>query len=185
MPDVQLIPGTLLVAPPALLDPNFRRATVLLCDHNEEGSFGLVINRVLDAEPSDVLEGIENYSGRLSFGGPVQADTLHYLHLHGDDVPTAIRVMDDVHWGGSFDTIRDLIDTFQSTAQTLRFFLGYAGWGPGQLEEEIEQGGWIISQAIAEDIFTEAPDTLWRHVLRRMGGEYAVLSNFPDDPRMN
>ena len=158
---------------------------MLLCDHTEEGSFGLVINRVLDAELSDVLEGVDNYEGPLALGGPVQTDTLHYLHRHVDDVSDAIPVMDGVHWGGSFDAIRELIDSFRSSPQTLRFFLGYAGWGVGQLEAEIEEGGWIVTRAEVDDVFAEEPTELWRNVLRRMGGDYALLANFPEDPRMN
>lgn len=185
MSDVDLAPGILLIAPPALQDPNFRRSIVLLCEHTDDGSFGLVINRLLDAEPSDVLEGVDNYAGPLALGGPVQTDTLHYLHRHDVEVSDAVPIIDGVHWGGSFDAIRNLIETFQSSPQTLRFFLGYAGWGAGQLQDEIDDGGWILTSASAEDIFTDEPDALWRNVLRRMGGEYAVLANFPEDPRMN
>lgn len=185
MSDVELAPGILLIAPPALEDPNFRRSIVLICEHSEDGSFGLVINRLLDAEPSDVLEGVDNYAGNLSLGGPVQTDTLHYLHRHEEYVSDAIPIIDGVLWGGSFDAIKTLIESYQSSPQTLRFFLGYAGWGAGQLQEEIEQGGWIRTTANVEDVFTDDPDALWRNVLRRMGGEFAVLANFPEDPRMN
>src|SRR5690554_3948561 len=104
-----LRPGTLLIAPPALVDPNFRRAIVLLCEHSPDGSFGLVINRMLDVEPADVLKGVENYPGRIALGGPVQTDTLHYLHRHADTIGDAIRVMDDVSWGGSFDLVKEII----------------------------------------------------------------------------
>lgn len=185
MPDLDLRPGTLLVAPPSLLEPNFRRSVVLLCDHNAEGSFGLVINRPLDAALSDVIDGFDEYDGILSLGGPVQTDTLHYLHRHPLEISDAIPVLDGVLWGGRFESIRDLIHSADSSPRTLRFFLGYAGWGSGQLEAEVDQGGWVITEARSNDVFSEAPDALWRNVLRRMGGEYAILSNFPEDPRMN
>lgn len=184
MTEIELRSGLLLIAPPALTDPNFHRAVVLLCEHTEEGSFGLVLNRLLDARPADLVEGMDAYTGRLGLGGPVQTDTLHYLHRHGETVTDAQPIIDGVLWGGDFEMIRAMIDAYQTSTGDLRFFLGYAGWSPGQLLDEVEQGGWIVTQAEPDDIFDES-DALWRQILRRMGGEYAILANFPDDPRMN
>ncbi len=185
MSDIDLKPGTLLIAAPTLVDPNFRRAIILLCDHNSDGSFGLVINRRLDATLSDVVEDFDDFDGPLSVGGPVQTDTLHYLHQALGDVPDAVHIMDNVHWGGSFESVRVMMKESASVSQNLRFFLGYAGWGPGQLAAEIDQGGWVLTEGRAEDVFSDDLDSLWRTVLRRMGGEYAILANFPEDPRMN
>jgi putative transcriptional regulator len=185
MEEIVLRPGVLLIAPPAMTDPNFHRAVVFLCEHTEEGSFGLVLNKPLDAQPADLVQGMEAYDGRLSLGGPVQTDTIHYLHRHGGSVTDAQPIIDGVLWGGDFDMILAIINAYQTSANDLRFFLGYAGWGEGQLYEEVEAGGWIVTGAQPHDIFDVEPDVLWRDVLRRMGGEYAILANFPDDPRMN
>lgn len=177
--------GTLLVAPPTLLDPNFRRTVVLVCEHNTEGCFGLVLNRPLDVQLDEVLDEVQGYDDALSLGGPVQPETLHYLHRHGQTVPGAAAVAEGLYWGGDFDVLRALVRGGETDDRTLRFFLGYAGWGRTQLEEEIDAGGWILTEALPEEVFSETPDGLWRAVLRRMGGEYALLSNFPDNPRMN
>ena len=178
-------PGMILIAPPMMEDPNFRRAVVFLCEYTETGSFGLILNRPLDAKLSDVLEGFDDASLRLRQGGPVQTDTLHFLHKLGDRVPGAIEVTDGVFWGGDFEMLKALITAGEASRQNVRFFLGYAGWSPTQLEAEIEQGGWILLPKAADVVFDDNPSELWRSSLRRLGGEYAVLANFPEDPRLN
>ena len=187
MPSEEIVPapGVLLIAPPMMQDPNFRRTVVLLCEHTEEGSFGLVLNRSLSLQPSAVLEGMEQYDGLISLGGPVQPDTLHVLHRHGDHVGDAVEVADCVFWGGNIEAIQHLVEGQHAAPNNLRFFLGYAGWSPGQLEHEISLGGWILARSDSALVFTELPERLWRDALRRMGGAYALLANFPDDPRMN
>ncbi len=179
-----LRPGVLLVAPPMLQDPNFKRSVVLLCEHSGEGSFGLMLNRPLDLQLKDVLEDIAPFEDHLSLGGPVEPNTLHFLHRF-EEVPQAIRVADDIYWGGEFEAIKDLARSGQAHGESLRFFLGYAGWTTGQLGQEVEAGGWILAEADSSRVFPEEPFRLWRLILRNMGGEYAVLANFPDDPRLN
>ena len=178
-------PGMILIAPPMMEDPNFRRTVVFLCEHTDVGSFGLILNRPLDAHLNDVLEGVTDASLQLQQGGPVQTDTLHYLHALGDRVPGAIQVTDGVFWGGDFEVLRSLISNGEVASAAVRFFLGYAGWSPTQLEAEIEQGGWILLPNAGDIVFSDDPVELWRSSLRRMGGEYAVLANFPENPRLN
>lgn len=187
MADTELSPrpGMLLIAPPMLEDPNFRRSVVLLCEHGDEGSFGLILNRPLDLHLSDVLEDIVVYDDTINLGGPVHRNTLHFLHRYEDALPNAVTLPNGVQWGGHFDTLRTLMERGAIEPHDLRFFVGYAGWSPGQLETEIETGGWILTEATDDAVFAEDPSTLWRAVLRQMGGQYAVLANFPDDPRMN
>lgn len=187
MPDSEITPatGVILIAPPMMSDPNFRRSVVLLCEHGMDGSFGLILNKALSLQLADVVEGMESYKGQLSLGGPVQPNTLHVLHCYGQQVGEVIEVTDQVFWGGDFEAIQGMIDSGVDTDGDLRFFLGYAGWSPGQLDAEIEQGGWILTHSEKELIFTDNPDDLWRSALQTMGGEYALLANFPDDPRMN
>ncbi|QXD16620.1 YqgE/AlgH family protein [Rhodocaloribacter litoris] len=184
-PESRPTTGTLLIAPPLMEDPNFRRTVVLLCEHGEEGSFGLILNRPLTLHLQDVLDDVLDYDTPLSLGGPVQPNTLHFLHRFGERIPGAVPVLEDVYWGGDFEALKHLLTGERVTGEALRFFLGYAGWSPGQLEEEIEQGGWFLSPASGDVVFAEVPERLWRAVLRRKGGEYAILANFPDDPRLN
>lgn len=183
--DVSPAPGMVLIAPPVMEDPNFRRTVVFLCEHTEAGSFGLILNRPLDARLSDVLEGVSHASLQLQQGGPVQTDTLHFLHTLGERIPGAIQVTDRVFWGGDFEVLRAMIVAGEIEEVEVRFFLGYAGWSPAQLEAEIEQGGWILLPNSGQIVFSEDPAELWRASLRRLGGDYAVLANFPEDPRLN
>ncbi len=181
---MDLVPGVLLVAEPALLDPNFRRTAILLCDHNDGGSFGLVVNRPTELHLSEVLVEPVGIDSRLYLGGPVQPDTLHVLHGYAAAVPDAIPLFADVGWGGRFDDVAEGLREGSFEEERVRFFAGYAGWGGGQLEAEIEEGSWIVLEAVPELVFA-APGALWRGIMRGLGGEYALLSNYPDDPRSN
>jgi len=178
-------PGVLLVAPPMMHDPNFRRTVVYLCEHTPEGSFGLILNRPLGLRLEALVQNFEGHDVSIGKGGPVQTDTLHFIHTCGDAVPNGILIDNGIYWGGEFEVVKSMIEAGQATSEDVRFFLGYAGWSPGQLADEIELGGWIIAPGVEQDIFGTDPDAIWRNVLRRKGGEYAVLSNFPEDPRLN
>jgi len=178
-------PGALLIAPPMMHESNFRRTVVLLCEHEPEGSFGLILNRPLGIPLRDVMPGVGRPDTLISTGGPVQPDSLHFIHRHGYMVPESVKLIDDVYWGGDFDVIKILLETKHATRNELRFFLGYAGWTAGQLDDEIEQGGWIVASTDVKSIFTDYVDDLWGHVLRMLGKEYTLLSNFPENPRLN
>lgn len=177
--------GTILIAPPLSDDPNFRRTVVLICEHNEDGTFGLILNRELELHLGDVLEELESYSEPAFLGGPVQQNTLHYLHRLGDEIPESIPLANGVYWGGDFESVKGLVGIGRAAPDDLRFFLGYSGWTAGQLANEIEMGGWILSDVRPDLVFVEDKGRIWRDALRRMGGEFAILANFPDDPRMN
>lgn len=178
-------PGMLLVAPPMVHDLNFRRSVILLCEHTPEGSFGLVLNHQLAVRLAEIIPDLERLDAPIGRGGPVQTDTLHFIHRRGEGVPGAIPVAEGVYWGGDFGIMEVLIETDGISAEDVRFFLGYAGWSPGQLLREIDQGGWILVPGTEHVVFSSDAAKLWRSVLRAMGGEYAVLANFPEDPRLN
>ena len=183
--DIPPAAGVLLIAPPMMQDPNFRRTVILLCEHGVDGSFGLILNRSISLQLADVVEGMNQYRGPLSMGGPVQPNTLHVLHKYGQKVGEVVEVLNEVFWGGDFDEIQKIVQDEETSYEQIRFFLGYAGWSPGQLDAEVEQDGWILTPSQGSYIFTENPEDLWKSILRGMGGEFALLSNFPDDPRMN
>lgn len=177
--------GRLLISEPFLPDPNFVRTVVLLCEHNEEGSFGFVLNRLSDVKASDILEDLSKFDHPVYIGGPVQQDTLHFIHRS-----TAIQggepVAEGIYWGGSFEQVTFLADTGQLQPEEIRFFLGYSGWGPGQLQEELEQDTWIVCDYVTEELlFDTEPDLMWRKALKDMGGKYSIFANYPLDPSLN
>lgn len=177
--------GMLLIAEPMLNDPNFKRSVILLCEHNVEGSFGLVLNRITGLKLADVIDDLPDFGKDLYLGGPVQPETLHVIHRAGKEVPSTLEVFGNVKWGGDFEQMKTLLETFPDRNQDFRFFLGYSGWGPDQLQNEIDSGGWVLTSATEEIIFTEDSEKMWRIIMKQLGGEYALFSNFPDDPGMN
>jgi putative transcriptional regulator len=172
--------GRLLVASPWLLDPNFARTVVLLLQHDEDGAVGVVLNRP-SAEP--VVEHLPEWESRLEepslvfVGGPVQPAVAIGVVRSSESLETiAFPGVGIVDLGA---------DPASTPAGPLRVYSGYSGWGPGQLEMELEEGAWTVVAAEADDIFTEQPDDLWSGVLRRQGGRIAMLASFPLDPTLN
>jgi putative transcriptional regulator len=176
--------GQLLIAGPRLVDPNFHRSVVLVCAHSDEGALGLIINRPTELAVGEAVPDLVDVLGagdRLWSGGPVQPTSIVLL-AELEEVPEdALMVVGDVGLVLQGAELGDLEDT----ARRARAFLGYAGWGPGQLDGELESGDWIVSPADADDAFSEDADALWSQVLARKGGEYALLATMPPDPSVN
>ena len=178
------IRGQLLVAGPALLDPNFWRTVVLIVEHNEEGALGLVLNRpsetsIADAVPQ--LQELVDPDEHLFIGGPVQPSSVIVLAEFEDAGDAALIAFDDVGVLGTGSSPEDLTVGVRSG----RAFLGHSGWGPGQLDGELERGDWILEPATLQDAFSADPGSLWSEVLTRKGGSYALVARMPADPSMN
>lgn len=178
-------PGKLLVSEPFLPDPNFERTIILMCEHNEDGSFGFVLNKPSTAKVADVLDDLANFDGPAFIGGPVQQDTLQFVHrIKG--VEKSIEIMEGIYWGGNFEKICMMVDTKQISIDDIKFFLGYSGWTAGQLDTELKENTWIVSDQVdAELIFETNTEISWQKALKLMGGRFSVYSNYPVDPRMN
>lgn len=176
--------GQLLVAGPALVDPNFRRTVVLIGEHSDEGAMGVVLNRVSTALVDDAVPPIASLTAPdepVYLGGPVQPQAVVVLADFADVEQAEVMVIDSIGFlpGEIEDT------SAVGELRGVRVFAGYAGWGPGQLEDELEERAWIVVPARRSDVFTTAPETLWGDVLRREGGPLAILALLPDDPRVN
>jgi putative transcriptional regulator len=182
--DFNIESGYVLISEPFLPDPNFERSVVLICEHNSQsGSFGLILNRGTDVNVGDLID-LEAINNPLFIGGPVEQNTLHFIHkFHALD--GAIHLGNEVYWGGNFEQLRVYAESGMVHNDNSRFFMGYSGWGKKQMEKEVEQNSWIICQIDLNMIFETPPEALWREILKSMGGKYRVFSNFPDDPRLN
>jgi len=177
--------GRLLISEPFLPDPNFERTVVLLCEHNEEGSFGFVINKPSLVKVNEVMEDMKQLEETVFIGGPVQQDTLHFLHRNSE-IENAVKIRDDIFWGGDFESLLTKLETSSLKSTDVRFYLGYSGWGPGQLESELEEDSWIICDYVTDELlFDTTPEVIWRKALDSMGGRFSVYSNYPVDPRLN
>jgi putative transcriptional regulator len=180
-----LEPGILLIADPFLKDPNFMRTVVFLCEHQEEGSFGFVLNRSYDYTLNDLVSGLEDLKIPVFYGGPVQIDTIHFLHQYPDLIPGGYEITDGIFWGGDFETAINLIRNNQIDLHRIRFYIGYSGWGGGQLNDELKEKTWLTVQANRKIIFHKETDEIWKDSLRLLGGEYEIMINFPIDPQLN
>ncbi|MEM8599614.1 MAG: YqgE/AlgH family protein [Bacteroidota bacterium] len=181
---IPLAAGTILIAEPALRDANFRRTVVLLCEHTPDGSFGLILNRPTGLQLSDVLDAPLGFDADLLQGGPVQLDTLHFLHPYGTAIDGALPILNGVWWGGDFEEAVAEVQSARVDPDAFRFFAGYAGWGPDQLAEEVAQDGWVVRPGHARFVY-DSDAQLWRELVLALGGEYRLLANFPDDPSLN
>lgn len=178
--------GQLLLSEPFMLDPNFKRTVVMLCEHVEDGgTVGFILNRPLKIKVSDALVDFEGLENELFYGGPVAQDTLHYLHCHGDLIDDSMPIINDICWGGNFEQLSNLMKAGTIESKDVKFFLGYSGWSPGQLAAELEENSWIVSEARTRYIFDIHEKELWKTVLSDMGGEYSQIVNYPEDPILN
>jgi putative transcriptional regulator len=176
--------GHLLIAGPSLLDPNFWRTVVLVIEHNEEGALGLVLNRPSETSVGEAvpeLEEVLDPDEPLFIGGPVQPSSVIVLGEFEDATDAALLAFDDVGVLGTASTPEELSVGLRSS----RAFIGHAGWGPDQLDGEIERGDWIVEPAGLDDAFSANPRELWSEVLTRKGGSYALIARMPPDPSMN
>lgn len=163
----------------------FHRSVVLICQHDLEGAFGLVLNRpatakVGDALVADLPDSLKELS--LFIGGPVQPGALSYLH--SDDFLPGAKVLQNLDYGHSLDDLSD-IGSSLSPGKKVRLFAGYAGWSPGQLEDEIKRKAWVTHPASVDLVFDVEPATLWQNILRGKGGYFKMLATMPDDLSVN
>jgi putative transcriptional regulator len=176
--------GQLLLAAPSLKDPNFSRAVVLIGAHSEEGAMGVVLNRPSRVTVGEAVPALERAAGEAEtvfVGGPVQPRSIVFLAEFLDPAPAGLLVLGRI----GFPAPEADIDELSDAVARRRVFAGYAGWGEGQLEEEVDQGDWIAQPALPEDVFTEDPGDLWSRVLARKGGAYVLMARMPLDPSMN
>ena len=177
--------GKLLLATPALFDPNFRRTVVLIGEHGEEGAMGLVLNRPSATSVAEAVPALADVAGAdepVYVGGPVQPEAVLVLAEFDDPSGAASVVAGDIGFAAGD---RDL-DVLVETTRRARVFAGYAGWGPGQLEAELEEESWLVEPVGGVDLFPAPGDDLFATVLKRKGNTtYRMLALMPDDPSQN
>jgi putative transcriptional regulator len=178
--------GDLIISEPYLPDPNFERTVVLICEHDENGTIGFILNKPAIVDVAQVMEELSNSDASLYVGGPVQQDTLHFIHRSDLLKDKANHIADHIYWGGNYERLAELINTHQLKNKDIRFFLGYSGWSQGQLLEELKEKSWIVYKKPTADLLFDNPaPTLWKRVLQEMGGKFKLISNYPVDPRLN
>lgn len=179
--------GIFLVAAPSLKDPNFRQTVVLLCEHGPEGALGVVVNRPTAMSISEALPQVPILEGQrhvLFAGGPVQTNQVMLLYRLEQLPENTHHVFDGVCLGGDVDVVeRILTNTYGK--ESFRAYLGYSGWGPGQLENEMRTGSWITMPADPKIVFEKDPERVWPDILSGLGEPYRHYADMPFDPSFN
>ena len=175
--------GKVLISQPFMFDGCFSRSVVLITDYSTDGAIGFILNKWLQVAIDDLIEDFPGGESQLSIGGPVQADTLHYLH-NFDDIPGSIKIVNGIYWGGNIDVVRKLLAVSIMKPNDIRFFIGYSGWTSGQLDDELKSDSWLVGDLRASQILAPAHD-LWKESIRDMGDEYQLWTNLPENPRYN
>jgi len=177
--------GRILISEPFLLDYFFKRSVVLLAEHNEEGSFGVIINKPVQAKFNEIVKDFPDLDTQLYLGGPVQSDSLFFIHTMGEVIPESMEIIEGLYWGGDIEAVREMITLNKLDENNIRFYIGYSGWAPQQLNDELKRNSWVVSNIDTEQLLNTMPNALWKRSLMRLGGDYAYWPNFPDDPASN
>ena len=177
--------GRLLISEPFMGDYYFGRSVVLLAEHNEEGSFGVVLNKSIQAPFNEVLKGLPDLDAKVFVGGPVDTSSLFYIHTLGEQLEDSLEIAKGLYWGGDIDALREMIQLKQIDPLSIRFFVGYSGWGIDQLETELKSNSWLVHKTVDKKILEYPVNRMWEGMLNEMGSKYKFWSKFPVDPNMN
>jgi putative transcriptional regulator len=185
--DNTLLPqkGRILISEPFLMDNYFKRSIVLITEHSGEGSVGFVLNKPVNMKVNEIITDFPPVDALISLGGPVQTNTLHYIHTLGDIIPNSMKVIDNIYWGGEFDVIKRLLESGSLNNENIRFFLGYSGWQSNQLDDELNNNAWVVADIKPEEIMTPMNKFFWNKTLNRLGKKFQMWANFPENPQMN
>ena len=177
--------GNLLISEPNMLDQNFKRSVILLTDHNETESIGFILNQPTKIGINDLIDEFPPFDAYIYIGGPVQNDTLHFIHSVGDLIDGSAHIEENLYWSGNFQTLMQLVTEKKIFSSQIRFFAGYSGWIAGQLERELEEQSWIVVPGNSEIALRQNSNKLWKNFIGQMDKEYAIWANMPEDPTLN
>ena len=178
--------GCLLISEPFMMDPNFKRAVILLTEYSEAGAMGFILNHPGDFLLGDVLPDVSYSELSVYTGGPVGNNTLHFIHCCPEKIEDGIEIAEGIFWGGDFEKVKELVSSYQLSENEIRFFTGYSGWTPKQLDDEIKEDSWIVANPLQSgSIFTDHEENFWRQVVIGLGNRYAHIANFPENPTLN
>ena len=176
--------GRIMISEPFLMGNYFNRSTVLLVDYSSKGAVGFILNKPFEAKISELLSIQPGYEPEVFAGGPVGNDSLFYIHTLGDIISGSNRVKDELFWGGNFDELKSAIVSGNAKPDQVKFFVGYSGWSAGQLDDEISENSWLVTEADIKQIM-KSNQNFWLESVKKAGGHYEMWQNFPEDPNSN
>lgn len=177
--------GRVLIAEPFLHGDYFSRSVVILVAHSAKGAVGFILNKKIDFSLQEFLPGFPEFEANVYLGGPVSADSIYFIHRVGPMLPGSIKVMGNLYWGGDFDALQKLINKKLVAPRDIHFFLGYSGWDAGQLENEIKENSWLVTDVDEDTIMRDANQVSWNEYVRKAGSRYTLWENFPENPNFN
>jgi putative transcriptional regulator len=178
--------GRILLSDPFLGDEYFERSVVFLCEHSKEGSFGFVVNHHIDISLFQLNDNFPDIDTKISVGGPVEKETMYFMHALGNQLNESLEITKGVYIGGDFEQLYGIVNEDLIAQDKIRFFLGYSGWSAGQLEQEIEDHAWVVCELDNNtEILTTKEEDLWKYFMNKLGPKYKLISKFPLDPNEN
>ena len=178
---MKLEKGKILLSEPYMSDGPFSRAVVLITDYSEEsGAIGFILNKPVSVDVCGLIDDFPKIESEVFYGGPVAQETLHFIHDAGNLLVESTKIGDGVFWNGEFEKLKFLVNSKLILSQNIRFYLGYSGWSPGQLEDELACGTWVVAEMDRNYIFKSPSKGLWKQVLKNKGDRYSVIAEMPD-----
>lgn len=178
--------GSLLLSEPFMSDPTFERSVILICEHDENGTLGLILNNRSHLILSDILDGVDSLDLPIYHGGPVATNSLFYIHRAYDKLQSGTHISEDIYWGDDFEKVLFLLEEKLINVDEVKFFIGYSGWSENQLDIEIQQNTWVAHPSFDSSLlFISDGENLWKQALISLGPKYAHVANFPRTPNLN
>ena len=176
--------GRIIISEPFLQGNYFCRSTILLVDYSTTGAVGFILNKPFETRIKELANILPGYIPEVFAGGPVGNDSLFYIHTLGEKIKGSLKVKDELYWGGDFDEVKSAIATGIGQPDQVKFFIGYSGWSPGQLEDEIAENSWLVTEADIK-LIMKSNQNFWLDSVKNAGGPYDIWQNFPEDPNSN
>ena len=178
--------GRVLLSEPLMQDMYFKRSVILLIEHSiNEGTVGVILNKPLDVSFNELVKEGPKLDSKLFLGGPVQTDNVYFIHNLGEKIEKSLKITEGIYWGGDIEQVNELININVIDHTNIRFFVGYAGWDPKQLEKELKRNNWAIANSSDDDIWKLHPKMMWHSMVNKLGNDYNFWKNLPENPIMN
>ena len=176
--------GRIMISEPFLPGNFFSRSTVLLVEYSASGAVGFILNKPFETKMNEILVMPNGYAPELFVGGPVSGDNLFFIHTLGEHIEGSLHINGELYWGGDFEALKFSLVTGLAQPDQVKFFVGYSGWSPGQLDSEIAENSWLVLDAEPE-LIMRSDKNFWFESLKNAGGHYETWKNFPEDPTLN
>lgn len=177
--------GDVLISEPFMNDFYFRRSVILLIDHNEEGSLGVIFNKRLTIPFNEIVQGFPEFNADVYLGGPVETDRIFFIHTVGEMIPDSHLISNGLYWSGNISVLKSMIKMDLIKPHEIRFYVGYAGWDGGQLRNELKANTWVVGRFTAKQLLRTMPGKMWSDFVKQIGKRYALWDKFPVNPSEN